>query len=145
MIEKISLYIFSGSYFYLTPKKSYPILILNLLEYFLILGMPKKIQIVINEDFDFLEKLLTKTSGSLKKDRVKTLILIKKGKYVYYSDIAKKLGRTEKTVRVWGQDYLKNDISEMLCVRSGGNNTKQISDKMAKSVEQKLTDSKTLI
>ncbi len=94
MIEKISLYIFSGSYFYLTPKKSYPILILNLLEYFLILGMPKKIQIVINEDFDFLEKLLTKTSGSLKKDRVKTLILIKKGKYVYYSDIAKKLGRT---------------------------------------------------
>ncbi|OWP82168.1 hypothetical protein BWK63_01585 [Flavobacterium covae] len=107
--------------------------------------MPKKIQIVINEDFDFLEKLLTKTSGSLKKDRVKTLILIKKGKYVYYSDIAKKLGRTEKTVRVWGQDYLKNDISEMLCVRSGGNNTKQISDKMAKSVEQKLTDSKTLI
>ncbi|MET3047308.1 hypothetical protein [Flavobacterium covae] len=145
MIEKISLYIFSGSYFYLTPKKSYPILILNLLEYFLILGMPKKIQIVINEDFDFLEKLLTKTSGSLKKDRVKTLILIKKGKYVYYSDVAKKLGRTEKTVRVWGQDYLKNDISEMLCVRSGGNNTKQISDKMAKSVEQKLTDSKTLI
>ncbi len=33
----------------------------------------------------------------------------------------------------------------MLYVRSGGNNTKQISDKMAKSVEQKLTDSKTLI
>ncbi|MBF6656198.1 helix-turn-helix domain-containing protein, partial [Flavobacterium columnare] len=42
--------------------------------------MPKKIQIVINEDLDFLEKLLVKTTASLKKDRVKTLILIKKGK-----------------------------------------------------------------
>ncbi|MBF6657606.1 helix-turn-helix domain-containing protein [Flavobacterium columnare] len=107
--------------------------------------MPKKIQIVINEDLDFLEKLLVKTTASLKKDRVKTLILIKKGKYVYYSDIAKKLGRTEKTVRVWVQDYLKKGISEMLCVRSGGNNTKQISDKIAKSIEQKLTDPKTTI
>ncbi|AMA48602.1 hypothetical protein AX766_13195 [Flavobacterium covae] len=71
----------------------------------------------------------------MKKDRVKTLILIKKGKCVCFSDITKKLGRTEKTVRVWFKDYLKNGISEMLCVRSRGNNTKQISDKMVKSIE----------
>ncbi|QYS90103.1 helix-turn-helix domain-containing protein [Flavobacterium davisii] len=107
--------------------------------------MPKKIQIAIKEDVDFLDKLLVKTSGSLKKDRIKTLILIKKGKYVFYSSIAKKLGRTEKTVRGWAQEYLKSGISEMLSVRSGGNNTKKISEKMANAIEQKLNDPKTTI
>lgn len=35
-------------------------------------------------------------------------------------------------------------ISAMLEVKSGGNNTKKISDKMASSIEQKLIDSKTI-
>jgi transposase len=107
--------------------------------------MPKKINIDIKEEFDFLEKSLAKTVGSLKQDRLKTLLLIKKGKHYFYSDIAKKLGRTEKTIRVWVQEYLKNGISGMLEVKSGGNNTKKISEKMALSIEQKLTDSKTTI
>jgi transposase len=107
--------------------------------------MPKKIQIDIKEELDFLEKSLAKTLGSLKQDRLKTLLLIKKGKHYYYSDIAKKLGRTEKTIRVWVQEYLQSGISAMLEVKSGGNNTKKISDKMASSIEQKLTDSKTTI
>jgi len=40
--------------------------------------MPKKIDIVISEDLDFLEKSLRKLSGRLKQDRIKTLIYIKK-------------------------------------------------------------------
>lgn len=107
--------------------------------------MPKKIQIAIKEELDFLEKSLAKTSSSLKQDRIKALLFIKKGKYVFYSDIAKKLGRTEKTIRVWIQEYLKNGISAMLEVKSGGNNTRIISDKMALSIEHKLTDPKTTI
>ena len=118
---------------------------MNLLEYFISLNMPKKIQIDVKEALDFLEKSLAKTSGSLKQDRIKTLLFIKKGRYVFYSDIAKKLGRTEKTIRVWIQEYSKKGISAMLDVKSGGNNTRKISDKMALSIEQKLTDSKTTI
>lgn len=105
--------------------------------------MPKKIQIDMKEELDFLEKSLSKTLGSLKQDRLKTLLLIKKEKYYYYSDIAKKLGSTEKTIRVWVQEYLQSGISAMLPVKSGGNNTKKISDKMSSSIEQKLTDPKT--
>ena len=107
--------------------------------------MPKKIQIDIKEELDFLEKSLSRTTSSLKQDRIKTLLFIKKGKFVFYSDIAKKLGRTEKTIRVWIQDYSKEGISSMLEVKSGGNNTRKISDKMALSIEQKLSDSKTTI
>lgn len=107
--------------------------------------MPKKINIEIKENLDFLEKSLAKTSGSLKQDRIKSLIFIKNGKYYFYSDIAKKLGRTEKTIRVWIQDYLDNGFTSLLEVKSGGNNTRKISDKMAFSIEQKLTDSKTTI
>jgi transposase len=107
--------------------------------------MPKKIQIDIKEEIDFLEKSLSRTASSLKQDRIKTLLFIKKGKYVFCSDIAKKLGRTEKTIRVWIQEYSKEGISSMLEVKSGGNNTRKISDKMALSIEQKLSDSKTTI
>ena len=49
--------------------------------------MPKKIQIAIKEELDFLEKSLAKTSSSLKQDRIRALLFIKKGKYVFYSDI----------------------------------------------------------
>ncbi|MCQ4142675.1 hypothetical protein [Chryseobacterium sp. EO14] len=68
--------------------------------------MPKKIDILISEDLDFLEKNLRKLSGRLKQDRIKTLIYIKKGEYSYQSDIAKKLGRGEKTIRTWIQVLL---------------------------------------
>ena len=107
--------------------------------------MPKKLQIDIKENLDFLEKSLARTTSSLKQDRIKALLFIKKGKYVFYSDIAKKLGRTEKTIRVWIQEYLKDGISSMLEVKSGVNNTRKISDKMALSIEQKLSDSITTI
>lgn len=50
---------------------------------------------------------------------------------------------TIKTIRVQIQKYLRNGITSLLEVKSGGNNTRKISEKMALSIEQKLTDSKT--
>jgi transposase len=107
--------------------------------------MPKKIAIVVVEDIDFLEKSLSKFHESLKKDRIKTLIYVKTNQYFFQSDIAKKLGRTEKTVRNWLNDYSKNGFSGLLQVRSGGNNTRTISDAMILSIEKKITDVKTTI
>ncbi len=40
--------------------------------------MPKKISLEINESIDYLEKEYSKAKGILKKDRIKTLIYVKK-------------------------------------------------------------------
>lgn len=107
--------------------------------------MPKKIAVTIVEEIDFLEKLFSKEQGHLKRDRLKTLIYVKTNKYFFQSDIAKKLGRTEKTIRCWLNDYAENGLTKLLEVKSGGNNTRTISDEMILSIEQKVTDSKTTI
>ena len=107
--------------------------------------MPKKIALSVLEDIDFLEKSFSKAQGSLKKDRIKTLIYVKTGQYFFQSDIAKKLGRTEKTIRHWLNDYVKNGFSDFLEVKSGGNNTRTISDEMILSIDKKITDVKTTI
>jgi hypothetical protein len=65
--------------------------------------MPKKISLEINESLDYLEKEYSKANGILKKDRIKTLIYVKQNKFEYQSDIGKKLGRAEKTIRGWLQ------------------------------------------
>ena len=71
----------------------------------------------------------------MKRDRIQTLLFVKNEKYTYQSDIGKKPGRQEKTIRVWLQDYEKN----------GGNNLRTISDKMINLFETKVSDSKSTI
>ena len=104
--------------------------------------MPKKISISVEESIDFLEKSYSKVQGSLKKDRIKTLIYIKTGKYFFQSQIAEKLGRTEKTIRDWLLSYSTVGFSGLIEVKSGGNNTKTISKNMICLIEKKVTDSK---
>ena len=55
--------------------------------------MPKKIDIIIKEDFHFLNNAFSKTSSRLQQDRIKTLLYVASKKYHYQSDIARKLGR----------------------------------------------------
>jgi protein associated with RNAse G/E len=51
------------------------------------------------------------------------LLYVKQKKYHFQSDIGKKLRRTEKTIRDWIKEYLKNRLFTLLEVKSGGNNT----------------------
>jgi len=55
--------------------------------------------------------------------------LIKQGKYQFQSYIGEKLGRTGKTIRGWTKEYVKFGLYILLEVKSGGNNTRTISDK----------------
>jgi len=107
--------------------------------------MPKKITLLIAEDLEFLLREHSKSPSSLSKDRIKALIYIKKGKYAFQSDIAKKLGRTEKTVRGWLQKYAQVGFSGLTTIKSGGNNTKVLSNKAKVFIAEKLTDSTTTI
>lgn len=107
--------------------------------------MPKKIKIEIVESLEFLKNEHLKAKGELKKDRIKVLIYIKEEKYHFQSDIAKKLGRTEKTVRQWIQEYTQSGLSSLLKVSSGGNNTRKISEKALEFIANKILDVETTI
>lgn len=107
--------------------------------------MPKKITIEIEESVEFLQREHSKAQGLLKKDRIKTLLYIKEGNYHYQSDIGKKLGRAEKTIRGWLQEYSKEGYSSLLEVKSGGNNTKTISEKAQSFIAEKVQDANTTI
>src|SRR5680860_196653 len=118
---------------------------LNLLECIVFLEMPNKITIEIKECVEFLQKEHSNAKGILKKDRIKTLLYIKQEKYHFQSDIGKKLGRTKKTVRDWIKEYVKFGLSTLLEVKSGGNNTRTISDKAKSFIAEKVLDVNTTI
>jgi biotin operon repressor len=107
--------------------------------------MPKKINLEIAESVEFLQREHSKAKGLLKKDRIKTLLYIKEGKYHFQSDISKKLGRSEKTICGWLQQYLKEGYSILMEVKSGGNNTKTISEKARIFIAEKVKDKNTTI
>lgn len=107
--------------------------------------MPKKINIEIAETLEFLRNEHLKAKGELKKDRLKVLIYIKEEKYYFQSDIAKKSGRSEKTLRQWIQEYAQSGLSSLLKVSSGGNNTRKISKKALELIANKILDAETTI
>lgn len=107
--------------------------------------MPKKIDITIKEDVAFLNNSYSKTASRLQQDRIKTLLYLVTKKYHYQSDIAKKLGRTEKTIRDWLKLYATRGFDALITVKSGGNNTRTLSDKVIELIAEKVTDSSTRI
>ena len=107
--------------------------------------MPKQIETTITESLSFLKKSYIKETRRLVKDRIKTLLYVKENSLRYQSSIAKKLGRNEKTIRDWLALYSTKGYSELVKVKSGGNNTRTISDKVVKLIEFHVTNSETTI
>ncbi|WP_062052858.1 helix-turn-helix domain-containing protein [Aquimarina longa] len=55
------------------------------------------------------------------------------------------MDRTEKTVRGWIQQYSESGFKELKTIKSGGNNTKILSEKAKDFIANKLSDSTILI
>ena len=100
--------------------------------------MGKKINIQILESSHFLKNLYLKKSCSLKRDRIKTLIYIKDKKFCYKSHIARKLGRSDKSIRLWLRTYKKSGLDSLLKIDSGGNNTRIISKRAEVYIENHI-------
>lgn len=101
--------------------------------------MLKNININIEEDEEFLRRKIKGSRDKIKRDRIKTLLYVKDDKnYYYLSEIGKKLGRTEKTIRGWIKEYQQNGYSGLLNVKIRGNNTRTISDKAVKLISKKI-------
>jgi len=107
--------------------------------------MPKKITITVKETEKFLNNVYSRINSRLAQDRIKTLLYVKTKKYEHQSDIAKQLGRNEKTIREWLKLYASNGFESLVTIKSGGNNTRTLSDRVIQLIEEQLTDSKTHI
>ncbi len=107
--------------------------------------MPKKLQVEVKESVSELETLLRKAKSDRQRGRLKALLLIKLGKVEYQSQIASKLGFTEKTVREWLKTYNSHGLSTFITIKVGGNNTRKISDRSIAFIAEKLNDPMTTI
>jgi len=107
--------------------------------------MPKKISITITEELSELEKKYRSSTTALKRDRLKMLILLKKGKIMYRKELSQKLARRQNTIGDWIQLYNNKGLSGLLAIKSGGNNTRSISTKVKDFIQEKVTDSSSTI
>lgn len=107
--------------------------------------MPKKIDTIIKEDLNTLKKLYQSSTTELLRDRLKMLYYIKRKSYTYRSDLAKKLARGPTIIGLWIKLYEQGGLSEILAIKSGGNNTKVISNKAIAYISDKLSTATTTI
>ena len=107
--------------------------------------MPKKISITVSESLKELQALLLKAQSDRERGRLKALILLKHGKVVYQSQLANKLGFTEKTVRAWLKTYNEQGLSNLITIKVGGNNTRVISCNAIDFIATQLTNPQTTI
>lgn len=105
--------------------------------------MPKQINISLKESEKELCSRLRKAKSE--RERLRALILLKEGKVVYQSQLAQKLGFTEKTVREWLKPYNEYGLSESITIKVGGNNARVISDKVIDFIASQLTNSQTTV
>lgn len=107
--------------------------------------MPKKITTQVSEDLSTLEKKYRSSTTSLTRDRLKMLILLKKGTYIYRKSLSKKLARRPNTIGHWIQLYDTQGLPGLLRIESGGNNTRTISSKAKVFIEAKVNNPQTTI
>ena len=107
--------------------------------------MPKKISLPILESEKELQKLLNKSRTDRVRGRLKALLLIKKGKVSYQSDLSAKLGFTEKTIREWLKSYKSQGLSSFIEIRVGGNRASVLSPEIIDFIKVHLNNEQTTI
>lgn len=107
--------------------------------------MPKKIDITILESEKELISLLNKTRTDRLRGRLKALLLLKRGKVNYQSELASKLGFTEKTIREWLKRYNSKGLDDFMEIRVGGNRDSILSEEIINFIKDHLHNEQTTI
>jgi transposase len=107
--------------------------------------MPKQLKIEIKESEQSLRRDLRKTSTDMYRAKIKTLLLIKSGKYKYKREWSSKLGYCEHTIKRWLSLYEKDGYSSYLQVNFKGNAVKKISNELSEAIFKELNNPKTTI
>lgn len=107
--------------------------------------MPKKISIIVLESEKFLISLLNKTTTDRVRGRIKALLLLKRGKVNFQSELAVKLGFTEKTIREWLKLYNLKGLSSLVEIRVGGNRDSVLPPEIINFIKNHLNNEQTTI
>jgi len=107
--------------------------------------MPKQISIPVLESEKELRLLLGKSTTDRVRGRLKALLLLKRKKVNYQSELASKLGYTEKTIREWLKLYSKEGLVSLLEIRVGGNRNSVLSAEIINFIKEQLSNEQTTI
>lgn len=80
--------------------------------------MPRRLQIVIEESVEFLDKQLKQTRTASQKERLQILWWLKTGQVTQHQELAHRLGRDTSTVTRWLQKYRRGGLSQLLEVKT---------------------------
>lgn len=80
--------------------------------------MPRRLQIVIEESVEFLDKQLKQTRTASQKERLQMLWWLKTGQVTQHQELAHRLGRDTSTVTRWLQKYRRGGLSQLLEVKT---------------------------
>lgn len=88
--------------------------------------MARRLQIVIEESVEFLEKQLKQTRTASQKERLQILWWLKTGQVQQHQELAHRLGRDTSTVTRWLQKYRRGGLPELLEVKTAPGQVPQL-------------------
>ena len=103
--------------------------------------MSKAHSIEIKESLSFLKDIYRKEQNIRKKNRIKSLICLKEGRFSTRAELANHLHIDYATLKRWLKEYRTSGLSSFKEIKSGGNRASAISAEIHEGLKVKLSDS----
>ena len=104
--------------------------------------MGMKSNIEISEDLSTLETAFRSSDNFKVRQRIQSLILLKKEKFKRQADLADYLGIDRSSLKRWVKQYKDTGYVGLVTLKSGGNKKSVINEALHKALEEKVKDSK---
>jgi len=100
--------------------------------------MARRLQIVIEESVEFLEKQLKQTRTASQKERLQLLWWLKTGQVEQHQELAHRLGRDTSTVSRWLQKYRRGGLSQLLEVKTAPGKAPHLTPEALAGLKERL-------
>jgi transposase len=100
--------------------------------------MARRLQIVIEESVEFLEKQLKQARTASQKERLQILWWLKTGQVTQHQELANRLGRDTSTVTRWLQKYRRGGLLQLLEVKKAPGQAPQLTPSALAGLKQRL-------
>ena len=100
--------------------------------------MPRRLQLVIEESAEALEKQLKHARTASQKERLQMLWRLKTEQVTEHQQLAARLGRDPSTISRWLQKYRRGSLCKLLEVKTAPGQVPQITSEVLAGLEQRL-------
>lgn len=100
--------------------------------------MARRLQVVIEESVEFLEKQLKQTRTASQKERLQLLWWLKTGQVQQHQELARRLGRDTSTVTRWLQKYRRGGLSQLLEVKTAPGQAPHLTKEALAGLKERL-------